>query len=128
MRVALGGKRVGVAEQPADNLQTEAARNEMRGVSVAVIVKAIIFEPSLLRYPSPKLLNVLKPLTEARHEVASAKGQSRSTLPNNPLTEQLEKESAKLDDHIVEMQRAAVKPQPYQFVIRRVESTANKNK
>jgi lysophospholipase L1-like esterase len=69
--------------------------------------------------------NILKPLTEARHELANSKGNSRDFFPTAPTAEQLEKQVAKVDDQLVEMQRAVARPQPYRFVIRPFKSSKN---
>lgn len=71
--------------------------------------------------------HVLKSLTDARHEVASAKIQGRDTLPGSPAAERLGKQAGEFDDKIVEMQRTAAKPQPYHFIIKRHEPPAKKD-
>jgi hypothetical protein len=50
MGVALGCQRIRVAKQPTDNFQAEAARNEMRGVGVPIVVEAIIRQSCLPSY------------------------------------------------------------------------------
>jgi lysophospholipase L1-like esterase len=71
--------------------------------------------------------SVLKSLTDARHEVASANAQGQNTLPGSPAAERLGKQSGEFDDKILEMQRAIAKPQPYRFVIKRHEPLAKKD-
>jgi lysophospholipase L1-like esterase len=71
--------------------------------------------------------NVLKSLTDSRHEVVSANAHLRVYLPAAPATEQLGKQSNEFDDKIVEMQRTVAKPQPYRFVIKKHEPSAKKD-
>jgi lysophospholipase L1-like esterase len=70
--------------------------------------------------------SVLKSLTDARHEIATATVQSRAYLPGSPAAGELARQAAEFDDRIVEMQRTAAKPRPYRFVIKRHEPPAEK--
>ncbi|MFO0843083.1 MAG: SGNH/GDSL hydrolase family protein [Gemmataceae bacterium] len=63
--------------------------------------------------------NVLKSLTDARHEVGQADVHARLDLPGSPGAAQLGKQAADLDGRIVEMQRTVARPQRYVFSIRR---------
>jgi lysophospholipase L1-like esterase len=71
--------------------------------------------------------NVLKSLTDSRHEISSANTHLRVYLPTASATEQLGKQSGEFDDKIVEMQRTVAKPQPYRFVIKKHEPPAKKD-
>jgi hypothetical protein len=62
--------------------------------------------------------DVLKSLTDARHEVTLARTQSRAYLPDRPPTDELDKQSAEVDARLVEMQRTVARPRPYRFVIK----------
>ncbi len=46
--ITLCRQRIGVTEKPTDDLQTEAAGNQVRGMGVAVVVKAVVVEARLL--------------------------------------------------------------------------------
>lgn len=63
--------------------------------------------------------NVLKSLTDARHEVGMADVHARLDLPSSPAAAQLGKQAAGFDGRIVEMQRAVARPQPYRFSLRK---------
>jgi lysophospholipase L1-like esterase len=69
--------------------------------------------------------NLLKSLTDARHEVGTANVLSRAHLPGSAVTAELEKQAASFDDKLVEMQRTVAKPRPYQFVIKLHEPVGN---
>jgi len=62
--------------------------------------------------------NLLKSLTDARHEVATAKVHARVLLPASPVGGQLAGQADDIDERIVAMQRTVAKPQPYRFVIK----------
>lgn len=65
--------------------------------------------------------NVLKPLTEARHELAIAAMLSRAYLPTSELPAQLSAGGNQADEQLIALQRLAARPQPYRFVLRRTE-------
>jgi lysophospholipase L1-like esterase len=71
--------------------------------------------------------NVLKSLTDARHEVVSANAHLGAYLPTAPASERLGKQSGEFDDKIVEMQRTVAKPQAYRFVIKKHEPLPKKD-
>jgi hypothetical protein len=62
--------------------------------------------------------NLLRHLTDARHEVGLANVEGGVTLPGRPVAEELARQAAALDERIVESQRAVAKPRPYRFVVR----------
>src|SRR5207247_2301032 len=62
--------------------------------------------------------NLLKLLTEARHEVGTAKTHARVFLPDSPTAGQLGRQADTLDEQVVAMQRTIARPQPYHFVVR----------
>jgi lysophospholipase L1-like esterase len=64
--------------------------------------------------------NLLKNLTDARHEVGLANSEARVTLPGSPVAEDLGRQATSLDDRIVEAQRTVAKPRPYRFRVRPV--------
>jgi hypothetical protein len=70
--------------------------------------------------------NLLKSLTEARHEVGTANVLSRALLPGSVAAGELEKQAAAFDDKLVEMQRTVAKPRPYHLVIKLHEPPAGK--
>ncbi len=70
--------------------------------------------------------NVLKSLTDARHEVGSADTGARLDLPGSAVSEELGKQAGAFDDRIVEMQRTVAKPRPYKFVVKRRDVSAPK--
>ena len=65
--------------------------------------------------------NVLKPLTEARHELAIAVMLSRAYLPAGELPGQLSPGAMKADEQLIALQRLAAQPRAYRFVLRRAE-------
>lgn len=65
--------------------------------------------------------NVLKLLTDARHEAVSANTHLRVYLPGSPASEELGHQAAEFDDKIVAMQRSVAKPQAYRFEIKRYD-------
>jgi lysophospholipase L1-like esterase len=71
--------------------------------------------------------NVLRSLTDSRHEVVSANADLRAYLPGSSVSEKLAKQSGEFDKKIVEMQRTVAKPQPYRFVIKKHEPPAKKD-
>ena len=72
--------------------------------------------------------DVLKSLTDARHEVATAKVHSRVLLPGSPAAEELGRQGGEFDAKIVGMQRTVAKPRPYRFVIKPHEPPAKTDK
>jgi lysophospholipase L1-like esterase len=62
--------------------------------------------------------NLLKSLTDARHEVATAKVHAPVLLPAIPVGGQLAGQADDIDERIVAMQRTVAKPWPYRFVIK----------
>ena len=70
--------------------------------------------------------DVLKSLTDSRHEVATAKVHLGVYLPGSPAAEKLAQQSREFDDKIFEMQRTVAKPQPYRFVIKKFDQPAKK--
>ncbi len=62
--------------------------------------------------------DLLQHLTDARHEIATAKGHTRVFLPNGPATATLAEQADTTDGQIVAMQRTLARPQPYRFVVR----------
>jgi lysophospholipase L1-like esterase len=62
--------------------------------------------------------NLLKSLTDARHEVATAKVHAPVLLPASPVGGQFAGQADDIDERIVAMQRTVAKPQPYRFVIK----------
>ena len=55
-----GESKVEATEQTTDDLQAETAGNEVRGMSVAVVVEAVVFQSGLLGDVSPKFLDSLE--------------------------------------------------------------------
>jgi hypothetical protein len=70
--------------------------------------------------------NVLKSLTDARHEVGTATTLSRAYLAGSQVTAVLEKQAAAFDEKILEMQRTVAKPRSYHFVIKLHEPPVGK--
>jgi lysophospholipase L1-like esterase len=62
--------------------------------------------------------DLLQHLTEARHQIATAKSHTRVFLPNGPATPSFSEQADVSDAQIVAMQRTLARPQPYHFVIR----------
>ena len=58
VRVAPRRHRAGVAEQPADDLEAQAARHQMRGVGMPVVVHPIVRQPGRRRDRFPEPLHV----------------------------------------------------------------------
>lgn len=61
---------------------------------------------------------LLKSLTEARHELDTARLLSRLYLPGHELVAELDREMAPTEDKVIELQRLAARPRPYRFIIR----------
>ena len=59
MSISLGCQRIRMAEQPADDLKAETAGNEVRGMGVAVVVKAVVLKVRLIGNIAPELFNAL---------------------------------------------------------------------
>ena len=59
MAVALGRGRVGVTQEPADDLKAQSARNEVTGESVSVVVAPIVLDPGLFHRSAPEFLDIL---------------------------------------------------------------------
>jgi lysophospholipase L1-like esterase len=72
--------------------------------------------------------NVLRELTEARHQLALAGGLTRAHLSGSAAAEQLPKDAAKIDEELTAMQRLIAKPKPYRFEVRKAEADAKKDK
>lgn len=66
--------------------------------------------------------NVLKALTEARHELAVASMLSRAYLSASDLPVRLSPSVQQADEQLVALQRQAAAPRPYRFVLRRVNA------
>lgn len=71
--------------------------------------------------------NLLRSLTDARHEVVTADAQARAYLPGSPVAGDLARQAGPFDDRIVEMQRTVAKPRSYQFVVRPAHPAENKD-
>jgi hypothetical protein len=70
--------------------------------------------------------SILRSLTEARHELDSARLLSRLYLAGQPLVDELDQKSQPAEEQLVELQRLTAQPRPYRFVIRlAVESPPN---
>jgi lysophospholipase L1-like esterase len=69
--------------------------------------------------------NLLRSLTDARHEVDQARVHSRIYLPDGPSKE-FGGQAQDFDGRIVAMQRAVAKPRPYAFVVKPHEPTLKK--
>lgn len=65
--------------------------------------------------------NVLKPLTDARHDLAIAATLGRTYLPASELPGQLAPGAKQADDQLIALQRLAAQPRPYRFVLRKAE-------
>jgi lysophospholipase L1-like esterase len=72
--------------------------------------------------------DLLKRLTDARHEIVTAQAHARVFLPDRPVTEQLDREADRCDEQIVRMQRDLARPQPYHFIIKPAAEKAPKTK
>lgn len=64
---------------------------------------------------------LLHSLTEARHELDTARLLSRIYLPGQDLVSELEQETGPAEEKIVALQRLAARPRVYQFIVRRVD-------
>lgn len=69
---------------------------------------------------------LLKSLTEARHNAAAAANHAPQLLPGSPVAADLNRQAADLDARLVEMQRTVAKPRPYRFVVRPVPEDGKK--
>jgi lysophospholipase L1-like esterase len=70
--------------------------------------------------------NLLKGLTDARHEVRMAKTHALVFLPGSPAAGQLGQQADTFDQQIVAMQRTIALPQPYHFVIKHYQPLPKK--
>jgi lysophospholipase L1-like esterase len=70
--------------------------------------------------------NVLKALTDARHQLALANVVAKAYLAEGGLPAQLTPKSAQTDEELIALQRLAARPRPYRFVLRRVEAEPKK--
>lgn len=70
--------------------------------------------------------NLLRHLTNARHEVGVANVHGRIYLPHSPAVQPLDKQAGNFDEQIVAMQRTIARPQPYTFVVRPQPSAEKK--
>ena len=70
--------------------------------------------------------DVLKSLTDARHEVGLADTHARIDLPGSAVAGELGKQAGAFDERIVEMQRTVARPRPYKFVVKRYDPPAGK--
>jgi lysophospholipase L1-like esterase len=70
--------------------------------------------------------NVLQALTDARHQLALAGVLAKAYLSESKLPKELGSATARTDDELVAMQRATARPQPYRFVLRKVETESKK--
>lgn len=64
---------------------------------------------------------VLRSLTEARHELETARFLSQLYLPAQPLTGELIRDVPAAEAHLLALQRQAARPRPYRFALRRSE-------
>ena len=64
---------------------------------------------------------VLRSLTEARHELETARFLSQLYLPAQPLTGELLRDVPAAEAHLLALQRQAARPRPYRFALRRSE-------
>jgi hypothetical protein len=67
--------------------------------------------------------SLLRSLTDARHELDTARLLSRLYLAEQPLTAELDQALPPAEEKIVELQRLTAQPRPYRFVIRRAAET-----
>jgi lysophospholipase L1-like esterase len=64
--------------------------------------------------------NVLQALTDARHDVATARGLADSYLQGGAIPRRLGPQSDRANEQIEAMQRTVVEPRPYRFVLKRL--------
>lgn len=62
--------------------------------------------------------NLLRSLTDGRHEVALAATQARHDLPGSEVAGDLGRQAGAFDDRLVEMQRTVARPRPYAFTLK----------
>jgi hypothetical protein len=72
--------------------------------------------------------NVLRMLTDGRHEIGLAATHSQVYLPEASSIGRLGKQARAFDDQIVEMQRTVAKPEEYRFVVKKLELADKKEK
>ncbi len=65
--------------------------------------------------------NVLRELTDARHDLAASQLIARTFLKDDDLLTKLRSSEAKADNQLIEMQREVARPRKYRFVIEPVE-------
>lgn len=65
--------------------------------------------------------SLLRSLTEARHELETARLFSRLNLPEHSLVDELDLATVPAEEKIIALQRLVARPRPYHFVIRRIE-------
>ncbi|HEY2909245.1 MAG TPA: hypothetical protein VGI99_03315, partial [Gemmataceae bacterium] len=70
--------------------------------------------------------DMLKYLTDARHEIVTAKNLTSAYLPTAPATTPFKDQANAADNQIVAMQRTMARPQPYHFVIKRHQPAEKK--
>src|SRR3712207_664568 len=63
MGVALCGARVRIPEKPPHDLKAEAARDQMPGIGVPIVMPPVTRDPGLTHRRSPELLRVLERCT-----------------------------------------------------------------
>jgi lysophospholipase L1-like esterase len=61
--------------------------------------------------------HVLRSLTEARHDLATASTLSRAYLPKSELPVELAGDVRRADEQLIALQRRAAQPRPYRFVL-----------
>lgn len=71
--------------------------------------------------------NLLRNLTDARHEVMTAKVLAPFYLPTSPAVMELGRQVGAFDERIVEMQRTLARPQPYHFAVKPYTEPPGKN-
>jgi lysophospholipase L1-like esterase len=70
--------------------------------------------------------NLLKSLTDARHEIGLADTHARLDLPGSAVAAEFGQQAGAFDGRIVEMQRTVARPRPYKFVVKRFDPPAGK--
>lgn len=70
--------------------------------------------------------NLLKSLTESRHEALAASTHAPRYLPGSAVANELARQAADFEERIVAMQRTVAKPRPYHFVVRPARKDAEK--
>lgn len=92
------------------------ARQLARGVNVSFATG----DPWQPGGPWDVQANLLKSLTEARHQLATAELQSRAWGTSKPLDDAFRRHAAETNDRLVAAQRQVVQPQPYRFALTRI--------